>query len=254
MPNPSGGRLAELTRTAVVRAAALAGRAGPAPVDAGTLASLLYRAGGAVPDPRLDPRWPRHAVLRAERAVPCGLGDWVPSSTDHWLGRTAAGIDPDTLVHKVYVSPRVAALADALQILLPLAVALRVPAWKVGADVAGVHRADKVVLYLASAADADRVATATAAALDGMAAQGVPFTGQVGRTGVVSRGRDVGGTSWRAVICRAVADALRVARVGLGPDAGAGTVAAAALARVAAAGHDVRTWHPGADPRPAVHP
>jgi hypothetical protein len=250
MPNLSGGRLAELTRTTVVRAAALAGRAGPAPMDAGTLASLLYRAGGTVPDPRLDPRWPGHAVRRAERAVPGGLGDWVPSTTDHWLGRTAAGVDPATLVHKVYVSPRVAALADALEILVPLAVALQVPAWKVGADLAGVHRADKAVLYLPSAADADRVATATAEALDGLEPQGVPFTGQVGRTGVVSRGRDVGGTSWRAVICRAVAEALRAACAGLGPDAGAETVAAAALPRVAAAGHDVRTWNP--DARPAA--
>jgi hypothetical protein len=265
MSNLSGGRLAELTRMTVVRAAALAGRGGPgrtdapARVDAAALASLLYRAGGTVPDLRLDPRWPRHAVRRAERAVPRGLGDWVPSTTEHWLGRTAGGVDPTTLVHKVYVSPRVAALADALEVLLPLAVALEVPAWKVGADLAGVHRADKAVLYLSSAADADRVASATATALDGIEPQGVPFTAQVGRTGVVSRGRDVAGTSWRAVICRSVADALCTARTGLGRDADAGTVAAAALARVAAAGHDVRAWHP--DPRTrhpnvlqAVHP
>ena len=107
-------------------------------------------------------------------------------------------------------------VATTLGVILTHAPLLGVPAWKVGADLAGLHRPDKIVLYLASAERADRVAAALALTLGDTAAQGVPFTGQVGATGIVSRGRDVAGTSWRADVCRVVAESLCATRVTLG--------------------------------------
>ncbi len=71
MSHPSGGRLAELTRTAVVRVAALTGRVDARADRLAALASLLYRAGGCVPDARLGPtvgRSRRHG-RRARRGV-----------------------------------------------------------------------------------------------------------------------------------------------------------------------------------------
>lgn len=242
MPRPAGERLARLSHRVAVRAAALTGG------DPDHLASLLYRAGGRPPDPRCDPRWAQVLVHRAEQPVRRELVAYDRTSTAAWLGRTRTGADPAELVHKVYVSPAVEALADALPLVVATATALQVPAWKVGADLAGLHRPDKVVLYLASEAAADDAAGTLARVLDGLAAHGVPFTGQVGGSGIVSRGRDDDGTSWRMTVSRALAGALHEARTDLGPRAGAPAVAALAYDRLRAGGLDVDTWHPSRRP------
>lgn len=247
MSHPSGGRLAELTRAAVVRAAALTGRVEVAPSDPAAFAALLYRAGGTVPDGRLDPRWAGHVVTAAERTARAGLAGHARTDGQHWRSWTATDVDPATLVHKIYVSPAVCDLGTTLGVILTHAPLLGVPAWKVGADLAGLHRADKIVLYLASAERADRVAATLALALGSFAAQGVPFTGQVGATGIVSRGRDVAGTSWRADVCRLVAESLCASRVELGTHARAAEVADEALSRLTGHGLDVHSWHPPGD-------
>ncbi|MEZ0449961.1 hypothetical protein [Cellulomonas sp. ICMP 17802] len=236
MSTPPGGQLARTTRTVVVRGAALAGWVGP-----DELASVLYRSGGTAVDPREDPRLARHLADRAERTVPLEHHD--RSRTEHWNGWTAHGTDASAQVHKVYISPTLPCLPAALPVVFATAVALDVPSWKVGADAAGLHRPDKIVLYLPSAQRADAVAAALADALDGLEAQGVPFTGQVGATAMVSRGRDHGRTSWRAVLCRAVARALCDERAARGPDAPAAEVADAALGRLART-YDVAGWSP----------
>ena len=246
MSHPSGGRLAELTRAAVVRVAALTGRVDSATIDSAALASVLYRAGGCVPDARLDPRWAAHVVTSAERTARSGFAGHTRTAGQHWHSWTATDADPATLVHKIYVSPDVRDVATTIGVILTQAPLLGVPAWKVGADLAGLHRPDKIVLYLVSAQRADRAAAALALALGGLRAQGVPFTGQVGATGIVSRGRDVAGTSWRADVCRVVAESLLVTRATLGPQARAVDVADEALAALAARGLDVHTWHPAA--------
>jgi hypothetical protein len=238
MSQPSGGRLAQMTRTVVVRAAALAGRVGP-----DELAAVLYRSGGTAVDPRQDPRWPHHLVHLAERSMP-DPERYERSRTEHWNGWTTPGVETATQVHKVYVSPTVPCLPAVLPVVFATAATLDVPSWKVGADAAGLHRADKIVLYLPSSSRADAVAANLADALDGFDAQGVPFTGQVGATGIVSRGQDRPRESWRAVLCRAVARALDDHREQLGPDAAPDVVADAALDALAGA-YDVETWRPG---------
>src|SRR4051794_16720355 len=97
-----------MTRTAVVRAAACARWAGPE-----ELAAMLYRAGGTAVDPAVDPRWPRFLIDRAERHQPDLVG-FARTRTEHWNAWTAPGADPSVLVHKVYVSPVVGCLPDAL--------------------------------------------------------------------------------------------------------------------------------------------
>lgn len=243
----SDGCLARVTHLAVVRGAALAGQLG-----ADRLAALLYRAGGVVVDERIDPRWPQHLVDRAQRPVRAALDRYDHGRTDHWHGWTLPGSQADELVHKVYVSPAVSALTSALPLVLTTAVDRGVAAWKIGADPAGLHRPDKIVLYLPTAADADRVAVALSDALAGMTAQGVPFTGQVGASAIVSRGRDVGGDSWRAVVCREVAEALTDRRAALGAGAGCLEVADTALDRLEEMGYDVVTWCPRPVERSAV--
>ncbi len=270
MPYPAGERLARLSRVATIRAAALTGRLGPDQhgpdrhgpdqLGASDLAALLYRAGGCAPSRGIDARWPQLVLRRAERPVRAGLSGHTRSATAAWMSWTRNGADPTQLVHKIYVSPAVAALAETLTITFAVAIDLGVPAWKVGAEVAGLHRADKIVLYLPTGGAADRAASVLAEALNHIEPQGAPFTGQVGATGIVSRGIDHDGTSWRALVCQSLADALVAGRAVAGPTAPPTDVADLAYERLADLGFDVTTWrpaqprHPTAQPHPMPQP
>lgn len=254
MPNPAGERLARLSRVATIRAAALTGRLGPEPQGSSDLAALLYRAGGCAPSRGIDARWPQLVLRRAERPVRAGLSGHTRSATAAWMSWTRTDADPSQLVHKIYVSPGLAAMAEALTTTFAVAIDLGVPAWKVGADVAGIHRADKIVLYLPTGEAADRAASALAEVLNHIGPQGVPFTGQVGATGIVSRGIDHDGTSWRALVCRSLADALVAARPVAGPTAPPTDVADLAYERLADLGFDVTTWRPQQPPHPTPQP
>jgi hypothetical protein len=254
MPNPAGERLARLSRVATIRAAALTGRLGPEPQGSSDLAAVLYRAGGCAPSREIDARWPQLLLRRAERPVRAALSGHTRSATAAWMSWTRTDADPSQLVHKIYVSPGLAAMAEALTTTFAVAIDLGVPAWKVGADVAGLHRADKIVLYLPTGEAADRAASALAEVLNHIGPQGVPFTGQVGATGIVSRGIDHDGTSWRALVCRSLADALVAARAVAGPTAPPTDVADLAYERLADLGFDVTTWRPQQPPHPTPQP
>ena len=80
--------------------------------------------------------------------------------------------------------------------------------------------------------------------LRGVAAQGVPFSGALDTSGIVSWGRDLDGRSWRSWCCAALARELVAARQRLGPAATAERVADAALDALGRAGLDVVDWHP----------
>jgi len=241
---PAGERLAELSRIATLRAAALTSRVAPQELGVVGLASILYRFGGCIPASDMDVAWPQLLLRRAEGAVNRDLTGYVRSETPGWMSWTRPEADVGKLVHKVYVSPAVPNLAEALPTIFAVAIALGIQAWKVGADVPGLHRPDKVVLYLLTAAEADASGTALDAALNGLAPQGVPFTGQLGESGIVSRGLDRDGTSWRALVCRALAEALWQARDERGGDAAPQEVAEDACAALAASGYDVAHWMP----------
>ncbi len=243
MPQLLAEHLALLSRTAVRRAAALAAVG----VSEAALATVLYRAGGVGPRPGLDDRWARYLLDRADRSA--GTTRHRRSQSEHWSAWTALGCSVEGLQHKVYVSPAVGGLRDALPVAVRLAVEADVLAWKIGADVAGLHRPDKMVLYASTRSEADAVATALADALAGVPAQGVPFTGQVGATGMVSRGQDFGGLSWRAVICRQLAVALAVAAAEPAFGGHAGAIADTALEHLRSRGVDVDGWRPSGSER-----
>ncbi len=244
MATPPGERLAQLSRTATIRAAALTRWVGHDDLGTEGLAAVLYGAGGSAVGDHMDAQWPNLLLRRAERGVRNQLADYSRGATQGWMSWTRADADVTELVHKVYVSPAVSSLPAALPTTLLGAVRLGVPAWKVGADLAGIHRADKAVLYLATAAEADAAAGELAEALASEVPQGVPFTGQVGATGIVSRGLDHNGTSWRAALCHRLAEALWSAREQSGAHASAHRVAEDALRVLASDGFDVTTWHP----------
>ena len=153
--------------------------------------------------------------------------------------------------YKLYLSARLAELPRAVAALID---ALE-PAgghFKVGTDAAGLLRPDKLVAYFDALDPLLAAARALEAALDGCAAQGVPFTAPIDPAGLLSWGVDPpaephplpwqGPESWRTWLVGRLATALAAA-------AGQGDPAAArdfALARLELEGVEVERWVPSA--------
>jgi hypothetical protein len=198
------------------------------------------------PSPRAariwSPAWISRVLAQASAEVPGLASDYLTASTTHWHSWNRRDLVPaevPELRHKVYVSPLPDELLRALPVVLRVVNELAVPGFKVGASTLGVLRPDKLVLYAGDAKAADAVAHRLAAELAGVAAQGVPFTGQVGPRATVSRGYDPQGTSWRAWVTGEVALALHAAAA-----QGEDRVAARALEALAGQGIDVHGWWP----------
>ncbi|MFY9822436.1 MAG: hypothetical protein WAM82_13715, partial [Thermoanaerobaculia bacterium] len=195
----SGGRIAALSQDALRYAEAL-------PVDdAFALAGRLY---GYNRRP-LTPRWQR--LLPEPEAVPGFLGfaaggpaaallsrHWTAlKPSPAWLswrfqdgaGRDAGRLSTAGPTYKLYVSPEPEHLAaGGFAAIVAALTDLRVPQFKVGADVAGLLRADKIVAYFPDFESLARAAHSLDAALAGAPAQGVPFTAEIGGGGLLSWG------------------------------------------------------------------
>jgi hypothetical protein len=216
----------------------------------------------------LSARWRRavpdsEAVLELLRGP--ALRHWVgPVGLDTgsgWLSWSRRGdpVPPTSFPYKLYVSPAVEELADVLPRVVEALTATSAVRFKVGAGAAGLLRPDKVVVYLQDAVELSEVAGALGTALDGVRPHGVPFSAELAGDGLLSWGGDppaetgpVGGEeeSWRASVCRRLAEHLAAAqaapRCRVEP-------AAYALARLAADGVDVAQFAPSdLDPPVAV--
>jgi len=187
------------------------------------------------PCARLLDTWKRAASTPASR----GWMSWVSRHT-----RTAS------LPYKLYVSPTLEGVPDALPKILAAFREQQVARFKIGADLPGLARPDKIVAYFESREELDRVAQTVAARLAGWPAHGVPFTGELADGGLLSWGVDPRDTqlldlqertSWRLWITHRAAAALLDAR--RQPD-----LAVApwefALQRLAHDGIDTESWTP----------
>lgn len=90
-----------------------------------------------------------------------------------WIPRRARASRPR---FKIYVSPVPDALPDAFATVVRVLSELGAPHMKVGRDLAGILRPDKVVVHLHTREAMRRVMRALATALDGTPAQGVPLS------------------------------------------------------------------------------
>jgi hypothetical protein len=158
------------------------------------------------------------------------------------------GADPadHATIYKLYLSPTPAAtpaaLARVLPVLpgLPALLGLKLPRQR-----PALLRPDKVLLYF-STLDALRASAAQLLPLlDGIAAQGVPFTAALDDAGLLSWGADPPeaqageDTSWRVWLCERLGSALAECA-----DNGAFPPWQPALDRLTEAGVDVTTWSP----------
>ena len=255
--------------------------AGGGPLARLSLAALEYGAALALDDPialswRLyryntlpqSPEWRRRLPDRRAVAAYLGLdrfdgraalahdavGGHRLSAHQGWLSwdlRREGAAPAGGPRWKLYVSPMVEALPEALHRIVALA-----PEWpgaaslKVGSDLPGLLRPDKCVLHFTTRDQLDAAAARLGAELDGMPAHGVPFSAEVAGS-LLSWGVDppadrpgprwLGLESWRLWITNRLAAALLLARTA-GP--GAATPTGFSLGRLLLEGVDPATWAP----------
>ncbi|ASJ55986.1 hypothetical protein BP422_22020 [Brevibacillus formosus] len=204
--------------------------------------SALLAYAGIQPDGPVQSKLQRHWIAVAH------------SRANGWLTWTnqnpATAIRPDSMIYKLYVSPHPSCLADALAAAIATFTECAVPNFKLGSDLYGILRPDKLIAYFSSLEEVMAVADKLKLRLTGCPAQGVPFTGELESSGLLSWGMDPPQVpsiawspmeSWRLWITNHLASALIAAR--LAPATGLSPWEFA-MARIRLANVDPETWTP----------
>lgn len=265
------GPLARLARAALDHARALGLK------DAIRVSAKLYGYNRYPLSPRLARTLPTPDALARHLGLEGGplgksLERWfveVPLGDESlawraWAPRRAAprhGAAPVT--YKLYVSPGWSATADAFASTVDAIAGTGALQLKMGRDLAGVLRPDKLVVYFTSFDDLGEAAERVRSALTTCPAQGVPFTADAGCAGLLSWGLDPPRQeaavpwqereSWRWWVTSRLAAALL---------AGSGIESvdpvAFAMDRLALEGFDTQTWTPSPriwrTPNHSAHP
>jgi hypothetical protein len=218
--------------------------------DDSAVASYLGIAPGGTARAALDAGWHSVSPMGDDRRY---WRTWRRRSVGH------AGNGGSVTPYKLYVSPAIDALESALGVVADsLAKAPGVSAFKVGSDLPGICRPDKLVVYFDRLDDLQQGAAQLRDRLDGCPAHGVPFTAPVTADGLLSWGADPpapsgasreGLTSWRMWVTERLAEYLVVAREG---SAGALEPWQFALERLRLSGIDTDTWAPATEMWPTA--
>jgi hypothetical protein len=235
-------------------------------VNASDLAMRLYRYNTIPLSPSWRDRWDNWEstakLLRIHEIGPLSATierHWRSSTPADeetgWLSwhKTDQSRSPRTqtrLPYKLYISPMPAALPDVWPVILDQMTHSEVASFKIGNDLSGLLRPDKIVAYLPDFASVAAAAKGLQAALKDCPAQGVPFSAPIDDQGLLSWGMDPnkkqsafdsqGSESWRAWITKQLAGALVEAREG----AAGIEPRQFALDRLRLQGIDTETWVP----------
>jgi hypothetical protein len=232
--------------------------------DPPTLSQRLY-AYNRVP---ASPRWrrllsddaavSRHLGTESQRLARMLSSSWVRVPSDAkgngwtvWQSRRATLHRNAMATYKLYVSPACAELPAAFAATVEGLSRSASFEWKVGKNVFGLLRPDKIVAYFSEFADLQETAAHLAAKLEGCPAQGVPFSAEMGGGGLLSWGIDppaedhsvpwLERESWRVRICNRLAATLALAKTSKQKGMPA---ARFALERMRLDGIDTDTWTP----------
>lgn len=167
-----------------------------------------------------------------------------------WRSERIRTYPTNSIVYKLYVSPHPCDLPLAFGTVVERLSRSQSFQWKVGANIYGLLRPDKIVAYFEEIADLRETAAELYAALLGCAEHGVPFTAELGAAALLSWGVDpvtedrsvpwLQRESWRSRICNRLASALVTARMATGGNSRPHF----AVERLALDGIDTRTWTP----------
>jgi hypothetical protein len=247
------GPIAALSRQALQYAQALN------IADAALLSMRLYDYNRLPASPRWRSLFPDRAAVEKLLDLATGKGSgaldrlWTKAGDDHWISWQASGPDYDSSrpVYKLYVSPAMENFREAFQEAACVASQSRAWSIKVGAQVYGLLRPDKIVVYLKTFADLQEAAAMLLRNLAGCPGHGVPFSAELGGGALLSWGIDpprdthsvpwLERQSWRSWITNRLAIALVLA----GDSSGSGIEPwRFAMERVRMEGVDTRTWTP----------
>ncbi|MDW5595745.1 hypothetical protein VSS74_15450 [Conexibacter stalactiti] len=258
------GRVGELSLAALRYGAAL----GPLPEP--LLARRLYFYGVRPPSARLRREWGDPGAHAARLGLDAGGGaravlragwsevvapDGERRPWRQWRRQATGAAAPPRADWKLYVSPTADALPEAFAAVAEtLARSHGVSAFKVGGDLRGISRPDKLVAYFDGLDDLREGAALLRERLAGCPAQGVPFTAPITSDGLLSWGADPpaasGGqehgerSSWRLWIAERLAQYLSSAARERRPDGLEPW--RFALERLRLSGVDTDTWAPAA--------
>jgi hypothetical protein len=230
--------------------------------DPGALSMRLYDYNRIPASPRWRSLIPDRAAADRFLDIANGAGtgileqSWtrnISAPDGHWISWQApeSNYNSSMPVYKLYVSPAMDHLREAFQ--AAAAVSVRTRAWsiKVGADLYGLLRPDKIVIYLKSSSDVQETAERLLRLLGGCPGQGVPFSAAAGGGYLLSFGIDpprdrhtvpwLERESWRLWITNRLAAALVLARQSI--DSGI-EPCRFAFERLRLEGIDTRTWAP----------
>jgi hypothetical protein len=259
-----GDRIALLSREALE----YAGRIVLPPSDA--LWMRLYFYGRIPHSPRWARRFPNAGEVEAILAGQPGgatrkLLDACFSSAapdpnnDRWRlydhRSPLARIDRHQPQYKLYVSPHPSAIVEAFAAVVAAVAEVGAPRFKVGNDVYGLLRSDKLIVYCTERSMVDALVDRLEPLLRGVPAHGVPFTAALSADGLLSYGIDpptnaridgwsaTNERSWRIWIVRWLARTIERQRR---DDPGHPEPWAYALDRLRFEGVDPKTWTPSA--------
>lgn len=95
-----------------------------------------------------------------------------------------------TFDYKIYVSPSLEAMPEVLPIVLEVFFEHRVPLFKVGSNLPGLARPDKIIAYFGNFEQVEAVGARLAERIAGAPVHGVPFTAELFADGMISWGMD----------------------------------------------------------------
>jgi hypothetical protein len=249
------------TRTALLSIKALQYAQRLPIADSRALSARLYFYNRVPVTPQLSRRLPDADSVRAQLGLKPGsrvlrglsAAGLLTSPADEdvgwlsWRQPEGAGTGP---IFKLYVSPALEQVREAFAALVDVARDAAPLALKVGADVYGLLRPDKLVAYLRGEDELEETSRRLAETLDGCPAHGVPFTAELAGGGLLSWGIDppprdranswLERESWRLWLTNRLALALLSARRSPGDM----EPWRFALRRVRLEGVDTDTWTP----------
>jgi hypothetical protein len=193
--------------------------------------------GGARLEAMLDASWirlPEHSTT-----------GWIA-----WRSKRAVA-NPISPSYKLYISPTCEVVGAVLGSVVEAASRFGTSRWKIGSDIYGLLRPDKLILYFESFTSLREAAAYLLEHLEGCPSQGVPFTAELEARGLLSWGIDpppedtsvpwLNRQSWRSRICNILASALLLAK-----SAPSNRVSASRFAalRLRLEGIDTDSWTP----------
>jgi hypothetical protein len=256
-PAEQEGFLASLSRRAVQYAETLELN------DASALSARLYNYNRAPTSPRWRELLPgpaaviRYLGIEDDLAAPRGWTRVEHGANESpwlaWQSQRAIpkGNNGSGATYKLYVSPTSDALREAVQAVIAAVGVSKAVNFKVGSDVYGLLRPDKMVLYFQQFVELQETAERITQKLEKCPVQGVPFTAELAGGGLLSWGIDppaekqtvpwLERQSWRLWIANRLATALLLARNSSETNIPPWRFA---LERLRMEGVDTQTWTP----------